>query len=43
MDKFDEGDILPNPDEVIEYENKMGYSEGEEIDVTYPYYIRFKV
>ena len=32
MDNLDEGVILPNPDEDIEYENKICYSEGEEID-----------
>jgi hypothetical protein len=26
MDYLDEGDILPNPDEAIEYENKLGLS-----------------
>ena len=31
MDNLDEGDILPNPDEAIEYENTMNYNEGEEI------------
>ena len=30
MDNLDEGDILPNPDETIEYENILSYNEGEE-------------
>jgi hypothetical protein len=29
MDYLDEGDILPNPDETVEYENIMDYDEGE--------------
>ena len=33
MDNLDEGDILPNPDETIEYENIMVYKEGDEIIV----------
>ena len=30
MDDLDEGDILPNPEEAIEYENIMVDNEGEE-------------
>ena len=33
MDNLDEGDILPNPEEAIAYENTMVYNEGEEIIV----------
>ena len=33
MDNLDEEDILPNPDETIEYENIMVDTEGEEIIV----------
>ena len=31
MDDLDEGDILPNPEEAIEYENIMVDNESEEI------------
>ena len=30
MDYLDVGDILPNPDEAIEYENILVEDEGEE-------------
>ena len=33
MDILDEGDIFPNPDSNIEYENIMVYNEGKEIIV----------
>ena len=31
MENVDEGDILPNPEEAVEYENTMVYNKGEEI------------